>query len=102
MNLPKKLQDRRDTLYLELLSDKECTCWDPDEYYCPYRDNAYDVQYGYKTACSDFEELVEAAKSLAVGCANTGYYGQLGISPGQCDCSRCLARKALIGLGYLE
>lgn len=44
---------------------------------------------------SAVEKLVEAAKKLGLRCTNTGMYGPMGISPGECKCSTCEMKSAL-------
>ena len=47
----------------------------------------------------DYEKLIKAQhlqiKSMGRQCLNTGMYGPLGLSPGQCDCSSCDANRIL-------
>ena len=41
------------------------------------------------------KKLFDAASNMGTQCANTGMYGQLGLSPGECTCSRCDLKKTL-------
>lgn len=47
------------------------------------------------TALEIIRRQGEALDANGLQCKNTGMYGPMGLRPGECTCSSCLAKKAL-------